>query len=69
MIISPEVMVEHDYGFCKDCNMFFDLWKYTGIEDAGHAGCQWRYVSKKELEYCIKSCKGHGCFTDIGDLY
>ena len=51
-----------DYGYCKDCKTYFDLWKYNNIEDTGHSECNWRYVTKEELKQCIKECKTMKCF-------
>jgi len=51
-----------DYIWCETCKMFVDLWKYGSIEDAGHEGCDWRYVTEAELVECVAACERHGCF-------
>lgn len=53
-----------DYIYCKDCKQFVDLWKYDSFEDTGHKGCDWRFVTKKELKECISECKKDGCFQE-----
>lgn len=53
-----------DYGYCEDCEEFFDLWKYDSIEDTGHADHNWRHVTKEELAGCIEDCKTDGCFEE-----
>ena len=60
-------MDKQDYIYCEDCNMFVDFWKYShNIEDAGHQGCHWRYVTDEELIACIEDCKQCGCFSEEG---
>ena len=54
---SPETMTVKDYGYCKDCQMTFDLWKYSSIDDTDHPNCNWRYVTEEELKDCIEGCK------------
>jgi len=55
----------HDYIYCEDCEMFVDFWKYNhDVVAAGHNTCTWRYVTEEELEDCIASCRGHGCFEE-----
>ena len=51
-----------DYGYCNDCGEYFDLWKYGSIENAGHDGHDWRYVTEAELKQCVQDCKEEGCF-------
>jgi hypothetical protein len=51
-----------DYGYCQDCEEYFDLWKYGDIEDTGHDGHNWRYVTKAELKQCVQDCEEEGCF-------
>jgi len=47
-----------DYIYCEDCGMFVDFYKYAhDIEDAGHNGCNWRFVTEEELAGCIKDCE------------
>lgn len=46
-----------DYGYCEDCQMFFDLWKYGDIESAGHADCHWRYATEEELPGLVADCE------------
>ena len=53
-----------DYGYCQDCDEYFDLWVYGDIESAGHEGHNWRYVNESELEPCIGDCKEWGCFEN-----
>lgn len=53
------------YLFCETCDTYCDLWKYGSPEDAGHTGCDWRYVTEEELVDCIASCKSHGCFEEM----
>lgn len=54
-----------EYIFCETCQMFVDFWKYNNsIEDAGHEGCKWRYVTEEELKVCIEDCKENGCFEE-----
>jgi hypothetical protein len=45
-----------DYGYCEDCQCIFDLWKYGDVESAGHADCNWRYVTEAELQDCVQEC-------------
>jgi len=56
-------MTKEDYGFCEDCQMYFDLWKYGSIENAGHEKCNWRFVTEEELKQCIQDCLDFGCFN------
>lgn len=58
------VMNIEDYGYCKTCNEYFDLWKYGDIENAGHESCKWRYVTPEELKGLIENCKRDGCFDE-----
>lgn len=51
-----------DYIYCADCEEYVDLWQYSDIEAAGHAGCRWRHVAEEELEECIHDCRDFGCF-------
>jgi hypothetical protein len=65
MMKEPKDMTVVDYGYCVDCNMFFDLWRYQySAADAGHDDCNWRYVTEEELKDCIKGCREMGCFED-----
>jgi len=58
-------MTKEDYIYCEDCQMLVDFWKYDhNIEDAGHAECNWRYVTDDELAECIKDCEEAGCFEE-----
>lgn len=60
-------MTNQDYIFCEDCQMFVDFWKYDhNIVDAGHEGCNWRYVTDEELAVCIEDCQQNGCFDERG---
>lgn len=55
-----------DYIYCVDCEMFVDFWKYEhNIDDAGHEGCNWRYVTEEELAECIEECQRNGCFDEV----
>jgi hypothetical protein len=49
-------MTVKDYGYCEDCKCVFDLWKYGDAESAGHADCNWRYVTEDELTDCVEEC-------------
>jgi hypothetical protein len=62
--INTEKMSIKNYIFCKDCNEYQDFWKYDSIEDTGHSGHNWRYVTKKELKWCVESCRKDGCFDE-----
>lgn len=57
-------MTTKDYIYCEDCKMFVDLWKYDNIGDAGHEGCNWRYVTDKELKCVLKECEESGCLKE-----
>ena len=47
MFSNPRI---RDYIFCRTCQVFVDFWKYAhDISDAGHALCDWRYVTDEEL--------------------
>ena len=62
---NPDVKpTTKDYAYCEDCKMFFDLWKYGNIEDAGHKDCNWRYVTEEELKVLVKECEKEGCFEE-----
>jgi hypothetical protein len=62
--LSEVEMKKEDYGYCEDCEMFFDLWKYGDVESAGHDKCNWRYVTGEELKNCVQGCKDNGCFEE-----
>ena len=54
-----------DYIYCEDCKMFVDYWKYDhNIEDAGHAGHHWRYVTEEELAELLEECRQEGCLDE-----
>jgi hypothetical protein len=55
---------EKDYGYCEECETFFDLWKYGDIESAGHADHKWRHVTAEELKKCVQDCVEDGCFEE-----
>ena len=57
-------MKPEDYGYCETCDMFFDLWRYGSVEDAGHAEHAWRFVTAEELVACVKECLDMGCFDE-----
>lgn len=67
---SPDNLVKYalgkeDYIYCETCKMFVDYWKYDhDIADAGHEGCQWRFVTDEELAGCIQDCLEAGCFSE-----
>ncbi len=55
-----------DYIYCNDCKMFSDFWKYDhDINDVGHKGCHWRYITQEELDKLVENCQENGCFTEI----
>lgn len=58
-------MTNKDYIYCEDCKMLVDFWKYEhNAVDAGHGGCNWRYVTDEELKECIEDCEKSGCFAE-----
>lgn len=58
-------MTKQDYIYCEDCQMLVDFWKYDhNIGDAGHEGCNWRYVTDEELAEAIEDCRENGCFEE-----
>ena len=60
-------MTTKDYGYCKDCDMYFDLWKYGDIKSAGHEKCNWRYATKEELKELIENCIEDNCHKEMED--
>jgi len=44
------------YGYCYDCNEYFDLHGDRTIETSGHENCTWRYVTPDELPDCVANC-------------
>jgi hypothetical protein len=64
-----EILVEKnnkDYIYCKDCEEYSDFYNYNhNIDDAGHKGHKWRYVTDNELKTCFADCIIDGCFRGI----
>jgi hypothetical protein len=51
-----------DYIFCETCDGYVDFYHFDyDIDDAGHKGHKWRYVTEKELKVCVKDCKENHC--------
>jgi hypothetical protein len=63
--MNAETATTKDYIYCEDCKEFVDFWKYDhNLENAGHDGCKWRYVTEEELKECIASCIEWHCFEE-----
>ena len=59
-------MNRYDYIYCEECKMFVDFWKYDyTIQNTGHLGHKWRFVTPAELEICIQDCEESGCFDEL----
>lgn len=54
-----KIMTAKDFGYCKDCEEYFDLWKGNG-----HEGHKWRYAKKEELKGLIEDCITDGCYKE-----
>jgi hypothetical protein len=63
--MNENTVTVKDYIYCEDCDEFIDFWKYNhNLEDCGHEGCKWRYVTEEELKDCIQACKDWDCFKE-----
>lgn len=63
--VNKEMISRLDYAYCKDCDMFIDLWKYDhDIEDAGHEGHSIFPVTEEEFKDIMASCEKAGCFDE-----
>jgi hypothetical protein len=62
--VDADNVTPADYGYCENCETFFDLWKYGDLESAGHAGHRVRQPTPEEFRNLVKSCKQHGCFKE-----
>lgn len=63
--MNEKIATVKDYIYCETCDEFIDFWKYNhNLEDCGHEGCKWRYVTEEELIYCIAACKEWNCFEE-----
>jgi len=55
-------MKNTDYIYCEDCEVYVDFYHYDhNIEDAGHKGCKWRYITDEERKGCEQDCKDWKC--------
>jgi hypothetical protein len=66
-----EVLERYDvpryaYGFCEECQCFYDYWKYREIDFVcpGHCGNKLRELTADELAEALRDCEQDECFKE-----
>lgn len=52
------------YLYCNSCKTYFDRWKYSSIEDTGHAKCRVRTLNGAEFLSILSEDREQGCLKE-----
>lgn len=65
-ILSRYDVPPHAYGFCPECDTFFDYWRYGDTDFMCPYGCgtMLRELNPIELAEALGSCEQGGCFRE-----